>query len=406
MTIAFNCSACDAPLKLADDLAGKKCKCPKCGAITDVPEAGPAKKDTARIAAGSKKKPDTDEGGAFDDLGDGGGKKAKGKRAAAKKGGGMKWLLIGGGALLFGGGFLTCACGGGFFVWWYFFSTPDDFKYLPSNTQHVHSLRVDQAINSSAYKEITAALGKADDEFGNMDAKFGLADTNVERVVTGSSRGANAEETQVVRTKSSVEPTAILSTLRQKHPGTEFTETKQGKYTIYERKGGGGPAGFVQVASRMIVYGNPKTLRSVLDRDKAPDFSPAMQAAMKRADFSNSMTTVRDLSDGKEPAAGGGFGFDLFSGGGSKSMQVESRVEEVHLSSNIVGRKTTTYTDYASASSAKKEWDEKYEKAKQEPLSKEIMGDATFKAWVSGNSLVVENKFPASTIKKLIKLRR
>jgi len=402
MTIAFSCSACDAPLKLADDLAGKKCKCPKCGAITDVPAAGPAKKDTARITAAAKTKPDTDEGGALDDLGEGGRK--KGKKARAKKGGGMKWLLIGGGLLLFGGGFLTCACGGGFFIWWYFFSTPDEFKYLPTGTQYVRSIRVDQAINSSVYKEATAALGKADDEFGNMDAKFGLADTNVERVVLGSSRGANAEETQVVRAKSSAEPAAIQSTLRQKHPGTEFTETKHGKYTIYERKSGGGPAGFVQVASKMIVYGNPKTLRSVLDRDKAPDFSPVMQSAMKRADFSNSMTIVHDLSDGKE-SGGGGFAFDLF-GSGSKSMQVDSKVVEAHLSSNLVSRQTTTYKDSASASAAKKEWEEHIEKLKQQPLFNEILGEATFKAWVSGNSLVVEYKYPASTIKKLIKLRR
>src|SRR5438067_13530005 len=109
MTIAFNCSECDAPLKLGDDLAGKKCKCPKCGAVNDVP----GKKDTARIAAvpGAKKKPDTDEGGAFDDLGEAGGKKGKGKKAGAKKGGGMKWLLLTGGVLLLGGGLLTCACG-------------------------------------------------------------------------------------------------------------------------------------------------------------------------------------------------------------------------------------------------------------------------------------------------------
>src|SRR5262245_133329 len=105
MTIAFNCSECDAPLKLSDDLAGKKCKCPKCGAVNAVPDgdedavqAAPAKKPTARAAGGTgvRKKPDTDEGDALDDVEEVGGKKGKGKKAAAKKrGGGSKWLLIG-----------------------------------------------------------------------------------------------------------------------------------------------------------------------------------------------------------------------------------------------------------------------------------------------------------------------
>ena len=37
MTIEFNCEGCQYHFKVPDSMAGKKGKCPKCGAITSIP---------------------------------------------------------------------------------------------------------------------------------------------------------------------------------------------------------------------------------------------------------------------------------------------------------------------------------------------------------------------------------
>jgi hypothetical protein len=394
MTIAFNCSACDAPLKLGDDLAGKKCKCPKCGAVTDVPGAGPAKKDTARVAAAAKTKPDTDEGGALDDPGESGGK--KGKKAKAKKGGGMKWLLLGGGLLLLGGGLLTCACGGGVGAWWWFVwrtGPPDEVRYLPSGTVSVRWQRVDQLRNSAIYKEV-AAVGK-DTEFENFDKQFGIAAAEVDTRLVGGSRGAGAESVTVLRTKSSVQAAAIKDKLRG-GGNTEFTETKVGKYTMYESKVGG--QSFCVADSKVVVYGTAKTLRNVLERDKAPEFSSGMQAAMKKADFSKTETKVNDYSDGKGSTFGGFGGFGV----GKSNLQLESHVEEHQAGSGISLRSVYTFKSASDASTAKKEWDDGYQKAKSDPLTKEFVADMQASASVSGNSLVIEGKMTAKALKNMM----
>ena len=41
MTILFRCSNCQKPLKVKDELAGKKIKCPSCAAAVPVPKASP-----------------------------------------------------------------------------------------------------------------------------------------------------------------------------------------------------------------------------------------------------------------------------------------------------------------------------------------------------------------------------
>ena len=48
MSITFNCPHCQRPLKVKDELAGKKVKCPGCGKPVAVPQAA------ATLASGVK----------------------------------------------------------------------------------------------------------------------------------------------------------------------------------------------------------------------------------------------------------------------------------------------------------------------------------------------------------------
>jgi len=391
MTIAFSCSACDAPLKLADDLAGKKCKCPKCGAITDVPAAGPAKKDTARITAAAKTKPDTDEGGAFDDLGDGRGK--KGKKAKAKKGGGMKWLLLGGGALLLCGGLFMCLCaGGGFAVWmWlpeyvpaFLGGWPSEMRYLPTGTTTISYHRVDQERGSKYWKDVDAAKPAKVKDLEKNAKMHGVAATNVDCVLTGNS-GTNS--ITVVTTKSAVTAADLKSELKG-----DYEEVKAGKYTINKPKFGG--QSFCVVDSKTVVLsGDASTIKAVLERDKMPEFSTAMQAALKKASFGHTKTSILTGTVGE------------LAGPGKARKNMEWLVIHEDVGSDKQTRVVAEFKDKESAADAKKEADDTLLKEKGELEKLGVANEVKMTVSVSGTTVTAARRESAKVaIEQLKKL--
>ena len=53
MTIEFNCPHCDKVLKTTDDKAGRQAKCPGCGELINIPEAGWEQQDPAFVSEGA-----------------------------------------------------------------------------------------------------------------------------------------------------------------------------------------------------------------------------------------------------------------------------------------------------------------------------------------------------------------
>lgn len=424
MSIAFNCAECGAPLKVADTFAGKRCKCPKCSVVNTVPaddeeeaveeEAeAPRKGKKAAIATepakGKKKaKPADDaeepeESGGADNGAAEGDKPRKGKgKKKAKKGGSKKGLLLGGVAVVLFLGCLGCGGLGGFGAWWFgwFSSTPDEFKYLPTGTQTVSVDRVDKARNSQFYKDMQATMG-GKSEFDNFEKQFGLTGTNVERRVTGGSRGANAENVTIFRTKSAVQASDLLTKFKQDDAKLEYSETKVGKYTINEPKSAPGVFNFKQafcvVDSKTVLFGQAKTLQSVLERDKMPEFSANMQAALKKADFSKTSTNVIDYGDGKE-VGGGGFMLDF---GIGKSGQLNWSVTEADAGTDLKIHSVYVYKDSASAADAKKDWDAKYEKEKNGALQKEALKEVQVSSSAFGNTFTVDGKITSKFFAKM-----
>ncbi len=60
MAVRFKCSDCEKPLKVADELAGKRIRCPGCQAVLRVPSSAPAA-DRRADRAGAKQGPTADE---------------------------------------------------------------------------------------------------------------------------------------------------------------------------------------------------------------------------------------------------------------------------------------------------------------------------------------------------------
>jgi hypothetical protein len=86
MAISFTCTACDSDLKVKDELAGRKIKCPKCGDPTRVPPA--EEEEDVEEEEEEEVKPK---------------KSKKGKKKQTKSNTGLILALCGGGVLLLGG---------------------------------------------------------------------------------------------------------------------------------------------------------------------------------------------------------------------------------------------------------------------------------------------------------------
>jgi predicted Zn finger-like uncharacterized protein len=60
MAIAFSCTSCEASMKVRDNLAGRKVKCPKCGELTRVPDEYEEEEDRPARAR-TRREQDDDE---------------------------------------------------------------------------------------------------------------------------------------------------------------------------------------------------------------------------------------------------------------------------------------------------------------------------------------------------------
>lgn len=275
MAIAFNCSACESPLKVGDNFAGKKVKCPKCAAVNIVP-SGEEEAIQQAPKTMKKGKAEVDEGPEETDEG---GKGKKGKKKAKK---GKMGLLIGGGLALVAVGLFTCLCiviPGGiyfFFPQWipsFLGGQPSELRYLPTGTTHISYERVDQSRNSKLAKDMEAAVPSARKMESELHEKmYGIPTSDIDCILQG---GTGGDQVSVVTTKSSVKSADLLSKIKGDSK-QEYEEEKVGSYTIEKPKGGFGKLAFCVVGSKTVVYSDPKTLKAVLERDKMPEFPEAM----------------------------------------------------------------------------------------------------------------------------------
>jgi phage FluMu protein Com len=429
MAIEFPCSGCEAVLKVADASAGKKCKCPNCSSVNVVPAAtaeveedeveaprkvksakrGVATEPLPRVKKKARPLDEDDEADGFDEDATedeeerkpkkGTGKKAKGK---SKKGGGKKGLIIGG---AIGLGLCLLLCGGGTvgLGYWYFRSgAAEDIRYYPNNAQAVETVHVDQITNSAVFKEIAAAGGQ-NNEFANLENQYGIPSTNIDRYSTARTHGPSPESITVVRTKTPVQAGDISAKLKGADAKVTFSEAAVGNFKINEPSTPPGAPGirnaFCLIDSKTVVYGQGRTVRSVLERNKAPELSAGMQAVMKKADFSRSQTRVEDFSDGNQQMVmpGMGMGFGQFGPG----KQFDNLVEEVQAGSDLSVHAAITFKDPASATAAKKEMDDNLQMTKNNPLMKPF-ADIQVTSTVSGSTLTTDVKIDGKTLAKLV----
>ena len=375
MTIEFSCQGCQYLFKVPDTMAGKKGKCPKCGAITPIPTASGSPISAAPPPPPPLVGPDDrnlDDRGPddYDDQ----------PRRRRKKGG--KGLIIG---LSVGGAVLLLGIGG--FLWWWLSSSglsSDDAKFMPAGSKVIASAKVDEFLSSSAWKDIKKEFPKLAEMETDVGKKFPISLNDIDRVVVGAD--PEKEEFMVVmRFKKAVKASDIES----KIPGEpKFKDTKVGKYTMREAEESGPvPLAYCQVDSKLIVAGTPSALKSALEKDKKPQFSSVMENALKDTDFGKTFAMAMDLK-GLSKAKGGipGLnnipGMGMMGGMGGGPPGVDGMGISIKVSSSISGEAVMVCQDASTASKmrdeAKKSLSEqKKDMSKMQPEQKEVINSVS-----------------------------
>jgi hypothetical protein len=359
MPIPFKCTGCDKAFRVADELAGRKTKCPACATVLVVPDGAiaarpmrkpaplpppveddydvveeedeaPAKKKAAPVKAKAKapsrrEEEDEDdqprrrgarkeepleevleevEGDEEEDEEDEPTPKKRGKKKPAKKKGGSG-LVIG---LLVGGlvaVMLLCAGGVGVAAWvwgpmlWGGASAP--LTYAPDNCVMVANVRWDDLRNSAAWKSIERENPDMQKSMNKSELNGILQKDVVQFVMMGGGGSATLGNfVGYVKTKQPMTPDDLKAAAPK---GTEFKESQAGSYKVYESKG----HTFCLLDSRTALLGDDaQTLRTVITRNKKPTFTPEMERALADMNWSKAVAAAGSVKSWPGMNAGPG----------------------------------------------------------------------------------------------------
>jgi hypothetical protein len=401
MPLTLKCPGCPTVLKVGDDLAGRKSKCPTCGTVFQIPGAAPpapapytgapppARSSPPRPPAPP---PALDEPPTFLDQ-------APPEAAPPTRRKGLPPVVLLSAAA--GGGLLLLAGAAGL-VWWLFFSgsgIDDDVTYLPSDSQLVGSLRVDQLVNSEFYKQIKKEIGGDDAESfeKGLEKTSGLAVANIERITYGGLISGSTEYVVVVRTKQPVKAADLIA--NNKHTG--FKEAKVGRFSLQEN----GADSFCVVEDRRVIYGDAKALRAVLERDKKPELSDGLRAAMKQTDFGQTLAVAvnfKDLRDklpdlGPSKEAMEAVGFDIVN-------SIDGLAVKANVGADAAVSVTVVCGDAKGAEDVRKVLDGALVLARRsKAVPKELADLLDAPTSVSGSNVTLSQTVKADTVVKLYK---
>jgi hypothetical protein len=416
MAIVLQCD-CGKTLKVSDDFAGKKARCPGCKAVLDIPaadgdeEAVVAKpKQRARDDDDDDDRPRSKKAARNDDDDD---DEPRAKKAARdddedrprkkKKKGSKKLLLI----LLLGGGAVALVffavvgyAALAYFIglWPFGGGLGAEMKWVPDGCKHIRSERVAHARASKVWKSIESELS-ADDK-KNMSKQYdrlGLSIEDIERETHASDK--EGKGVTIITTNKSLKASDIASKKGSAEGGTKYKETKVGSYTMYEPDTGSGPGGpgrgfggamaFAVPDSKIYIEGPRDLIEAVLKRDKKPDLPEGMKKAMDLVSFSNDSASASDTSDR----------------GSGPDKDVIARASETELGSDVTEKSITLCKDSKAADDKKQEAEVEYKKRKKD-FDEHKKADDYFpetKFSTSGSKVIATTTIPGSEFKKFFK---
>jgi serine/threonine protein kinase len=293
---------------------------------------------------------------------------------------------------------LLTAAGLGLWAW---LSSPigDELKYMPADAQVIFAVRVDKLLASDAYKQFRQESRASEKEAGELEKHveeaFGLPVSAIERIVFSA---GSSGESVAVRTTREVSAADLLGLIKRR---SLFKESKVEAHTLHESEDRDGSALCV-VNKKLVLYGTSRGLRAALQRDKKPEFSEGLRAAMGQVDFSRTVALACDL---KSPD----FTRGLRSGGGDNDAtkvleQVQGLAVQVKVGSDIAAQYTLLCKDAVGADEVKKLLDATLlVLRKNKELSRDAGELLNVTLAVSGSKVTGAASFKAVTVSEALK---
>ncbi|HEY1860000.1 MAG TPA: hypothetical protein VGG61_06580 [Gemmataceae bacterium] len=301
MSIAFSCPDCGKTFKVPDDMAGKKAKCSGCGVMIQIANTvGITERPTSRSRGTASEADDWQDEPALkkraskpldDDEEDAGEDEPIRRRRPKKR---KKQKKAMGKLLAFGmvglAVLLLLGAGGGFAAWYFWPRNNDPMKFMPDDCHMIISLKWDELEHSGALQEIQKGQGLGG--FRDFQRQFhqnsALSQAVVLRIWHGAKTRAfglgdpsgGEDYIDVIQTKNAIK---LDDYLEVSGGANTFTKDRVGRYTIYVAAK---ETVCLADSKTLIMATKKETLRTVLERGKAPVFSKGLQDALDKVNFS------------------------------------------------------------------------------------------------------------------------
>jgi len=341
MPIAFACPSCAKSFRVADELAGRRSKCPACGTTLTVPNGSDAYAAPAQMPPAAPMPMGGTAGNAYEYAPAGTSPASLGGKAKFKKMAVLSAVVLGVGAVVAVGG-------------WFLYSLvfgpsslgSDDLKYLPDNCHTVASFRPDEYLESSIAKELKKTLEVKDEQDldTQLEESLGIRGKDISQIVFAEAlvtitkkdveeNKTNPTEEQVLivhlnKNKDKVDGKDLAKAKKRRLPwrmfesrrhtaglisnefytsftgirdiaeklsgNEEVTDEKVEGITVYKKAG---EALCVIPDTKLVIYSdNFDVLKKILKRgNEKVKLSDSMQSVMKKADFSATYTYADDV---------------------------------------------------------------------------------------------------------------
>jgi hypothetical protein len=258
-TVRFSCPSCGKEMQARAEHAGKKARCPACDERVDIPDAAgraiTADRPSARARLGrdddlDRRRDDDDRDRRRDD--DDFEEDRPRKKKKARKGGRALWpWLVGGGVVLAGGvGVLLWFLLGG--------STPEDLEYVPENASAFVSVRFADVMKQERVKAAIKAAGGRDNPLDEMEKETGIKPEDVERFTVVVADAASGPESSwgILLTKSPYDQGKVKDSVKDRK------QTKHDGKTIYYND----TNAVCLAGPKVILVGKLEGVKKALDR--------------------------------------------------------------------------------------------------------------------------------------------